>query len=437
MRAASILRYAVTPILACAFCAVAYAATHYVRSPGTCTNTALQYPYTNWDTAATQIHWAVDAAVGGDTVLVSNGTYYLTNKVSIAVALTTTSVNGRNVTIVDGNNYPGKQVTNRCFSILAAAILDGFTVRNGFVSGGGGGIYCSSGGQVKNCLITANTSTNTSNNGGGIYLLDGTISNCDIIGNLSAYGMGGGIFANGTSWVINCAIASNTASPMSTGGEVKGGGIFAFGNSVVIDKCNIYENDATGSAGQGGGALLQNGPILRNSLVYNNRANNGEGGGVFIYYSYGKIQNCTIVSNYANNGGGIWASTAAQNTSYIENTVCYLNRGASSNFYVSTVLGNTGYLYIVNSCIAPTSAFPTAAIAGYYYANNIQTNPQFAGKDAGNFRLGQGSPCINSGTNESWMNLDLDGHSRIDRFSGMADMGCYEYIFTGMKFDAR
>jgi len=48
--------------------------------------------------------------------------------------------------------------------------------------------------------------------------------------------------------------------------------------------------------------------------------------------------------------------------------------------------------------------------------------------------LAQSSPCINSGTNEYWMNLDLDGRSRIDRFSGMVDMGCYEYLPAGIMF---
>jgi len=32
--------------------------------------------------------------------------------------------------------------------------------------------------------------------------------------------------------------------------------------------------------------------------------------------------------------------------------------------------------------------------------------------------------------------VDLDGHSRIDRFSGVVDMGCYEYLPQGFMFSA-
>jgi len=30
--------------------------------------------------------------------------------------------------------------------------------------------------------------------------------------------------------------------------------------------------------------------------------------------------------------------------------------------------------------------------------------------------------------------FDLDGHSRIDRFSGVVDMGCYEYLPAGTMY---
>jgi hypothetical protein len=30
--------------------------------------------------------------------------------------------------------------------------------------------------------------------------------------------------------------------------------------------------------------------------------------------------------------------------------------------------------------------------------------------------------------------LDLDGRSRIDRFSGIVDMGCYEYLPGGSMY---
>jgi hypothetical protein len=62
----------------------------------------------------------------------------------------------------------------------------------------------------------------------------------------------------------------------------------------------------------------------------------------------------------------------------------------------------------------------------------IETNPRFVDKDTDNWRLTKGSPCVNTGANKAWMTLDLDGHSRIDRFSGIVDMGCFEYLSHGM-----
>jgi hypothetical protein len=113
---------------------------------------------------------------------------------------------------------------------------------------------------------------------------------------------------------------------------------------------------------------------------------------------------------------------------YLLDSACVTTTG-------NTALGQyTGSYYIVNCCIAPTNAFKTNVITAYYYANNIESNPQFVNKDTGNWRLQRTSPCVNAGTNEDWMTLDLDGHFRIDRLSRIVDIGCYEYFPQGTVF---
>ena len=72
-------------------------------------------------------------------------------------------------------------------------------------------------------------------------------------------------------------------------------------------------------------------------------------------------------------------------------------------------------------------------------SGNTTNNPQFVNFAGGSFRLKSTSPCINTGTNQAWMNgaTDLDGQRRIDPVSGIVDMGCYEYVTRGTMFIIR
>ena len=83
-------------------------------------NTAPAWPYTDWSTAATNIQDAVDAAVAGDLVLVTNGVYQTggsvvsginnivwagdsSNRVAVTKEITLRSVNGPAQTIIRGS----------------------------------------------------------------------------------------------------------------------------------------------------------------------------------------------------------------------------------------------------------------------------------------------------------------------------------------------
>jgi len=86
----------------------ALAGVHYVDV----NSTNATPPYTNWTSAATNIQDAVDAAVTGDEIVVTNGTYH---PVAANKPLSLRSVNGPQSTIINGGGS-GRCVylTNKC-----------------------------------------------------------------------------------------------------------------------------------------------------------------------------------------------------------------------------------------------------------------------------------------------------------------------------------
>ena len=128
-------------------------------------------PYTNWSTAARTIQEAVDAAQPGDTVLVTNGVYRsggramhgtMTNRVTIDKAITVQSVEGPAVTLIEGAPAPGVGIGDgaiRGAYVGTNAVLNGFTLTNGYTrySGdyykeqSGGAVYSEISGIITNC----------------------------------------------------------------------------------------------------------------------------------------------------------------------------------------------------------------------------------------------------------------------------------------------
>lgn len=270
---------AVVISLTTAFIFTADAATFYVSPSG-----GQVSPYTNWTTAARVIQDAVDVAVDGDEIVVTNGIYLTggrpagtniyVNRVAVDKQLFVHSLNGPQVTVIDG------QKTVRCVSLASNAVLSGFTLTNGLVNSTGGGVSCDDlSAVVSNCTFTANVASN--NFGGGAY--GGTLYNCTLTGNSSAYG-GGACYGI----LNNCILSGNSANV--------GAGAY----SGTLNNCALTKN----SAQTGGGAY--NG-TLRNCTVTGNSA--FFGGGVY----GGDLRNCVAYYNTAPGGNGNYDSSSTLN----------------------------------------------------------------------------------------------------------------------------
>ncbi len=326
-------------------------------------------PYMSWATAATNIQDAVNHAVLGDTVLVTNGIYQSggdsfngSNRVDVVFGATVQSVNGPVVTIIKGYQVPG--TTNgtgavRCVYLREFSTLSGFTLTNGATSSypNGGGVVSESSCTITNCVITGNAA---GAQGGGSYTANGSL-------------------------LVNCIITGNVA--------VTGGG--AYGNT--LSNCTVTFN----SSGQGGGVAFG---IANNCLLAGNGSTNSIGGTAGGAAYLGTLNNCTVVGNFSRAFGAADGST-------LNNSIIFYN---VNGFYADCYMCR-----LTNCCTTLGNGNPTLP------NNSISNAPAFVDMAHGNYRLQIGSPGIDAGTNlYAPSGTDLDGNPRI--VGGTVDMGAYE-----------
>jgi parallel beta-helix repeat protein len=422
-------------------------------------------PYLGWSTAATNIQDAIDAAVAGDSILVTNGVYQtggrvvygsLTNRVVINKPVTVQSVNGPTATTIRGNRPQGNNAV-RCVYLTNNAVLTGFTLLGGGTrttgdtakEQSGGGAWCeSTNARLIGCLIVSNVAWF---NGGGEFF--GALSNCTLAGNTATNGSGGGA----CSGILNSCVLSNNFAQLAGGGAC----------SNILNGCMLIRNVSRGISydgnSGGGGAVLS---LLNNCTVIGNLSSGGGGAGQCTLNfctissntasSYGGgvyscvVNDCVLAGNVStNSGGGAYESTLNNCLLWGNHTFngagaawnCTLNNctvagnlagslaggglggtssGTARNCIIYYNSGQNSYTtYLTNCCTTPLPFSP------YTGANNFTNPPLFVNTNS-DFHLQSNSPCINAGNNAYVINAtDLDGNPRI--VGGTLDLGAYEY----------
>lgn len=343
------------------------------------------------------IQEAIGVAVDGDVIIVGPGTYTGTIN-TLGKAITLRSTDPSDPAVVDATMLDGEGV-NRVLEVIfferPDTVIDGFTIVNGTSSQGGGVAIYDADPTIRRCVFRENSASR----GGAAYLevSSALFVDCRFEANVATNGGAAYVRYGTLARFESCELIGNTASS-------EGGAIAANTASVRIKDSIVAEN----VAGTNGGAYAGSGakPYFIGSLVRDNVA---ERGGAFaLDDDDGVFVNSTIVRNMATIEGG-------------------LIRGiGSSSLTRNCIVRDNGADPIVGYSVGLVPEFSNIE-GGGNGPGVIDADPLFVDPAANDFRLQEGSPSENTGTNgrvPSYLQVDLDGMPRI--LGGTVDMGAFE-----------
>jgi predicted outer membrane repeat protein len=346
------------------------------------------------------IQSAIVAAWQGDTILVADGTYTGFGNRDIEFygkAITLKSENGPAGCVIDcqGSNRD----PHRAFVCLNPAegldtVIDGFTIKNGYVSPDpykiippyyGGAFYVEGAKPtIRNCIFKRNTAVVR---GGAVFIL----------GNLNAQ-------IPGEMNLSGCVFEDNQSFS-------DGGAVWAFigdGNTITVSDC-IFRGNKTD--GYGGGLYTLDDMNIVSCVFTGNSA--GNGGAICQDYSYTDIENCTIVNNSAKSyGGGIYGRYLSDATDAVlvnsivrDNTApngaqIALQEQAKMDVRYSDIKSGQAGVFADQGCVLN------------WGGGNLDADPLFTDII---FHISQNSPCIDAGDPAGYYSgqVDIDGQPRL------------------------
>jgi hypothetical protein len=360
-------------VAALALAASAHAATYLVRPDGTG-----DFP---------TVQAALDAATGGDTVLLADGTFTGPGNRDLSFlgkAITLASQSGSaEACIIDcqGSAVAPHRGISAVTGEGSASLLSGVTVRNGFDPTAGGGLLCTdTAPTIVDCVFRE-----CFGDMGGAVACRGTaapsFSRCRF--EADSAGIGAAIWAGdyATPSFDACVFSQNHAG-------IEAGGIsLQYNASAVVRDCRFEDNVGTY---RGGGLLADDYSIVdvtRSTFVAN--ASTGGGGAYCCAFSLGYFRNCTFQENAAPQGAQLCCGCSGSAT--LENCILafghhgagvYCWSSGEAHLTCSDVYGNAAGDWF--GCIA----------SQYGVDGNISEDPVFCDSQARDLTLHAGSPCL-------------------------------------------
>lgn len=301
-------------------------------------------------------------------------------------------------------------------------------------SGGGGIVASSATVTLTNCSLSANTASGATGGGGGLVVSSGqttvNIERCYISGDEATSTSGGAIEENAG----NLAIADSLFTNGTAGAE--GGAIVAGFNalSLTIDRSTFTSDNATTN----GGALALNtiaDPVITNCTFFSNNAK-VNGGAVSMTYDASFV-NCTITSNQAAKGGGIWFDhpVTLLNTILAENfgTQGQDIFGNAASYPVKDLGGNlltqvpAGYGFSAGTFSGDPETSSVLYNGGPYVGVAADTSINVEdGYELWTLALRPGSPAISRGIANGAPSIDTRGFTRPGSGLSTPTIGSYE-----------
>lgn len=434
---------------------------------------------TTWQSAFNSLAQAIAAAGEGDEIWIKTGTYPLASQVSLNKAVEIYGGFAGTESYRHQRDWEGRPVifdgqeSTRCLYISADARLDGVTLKNGTLTGGGytnlqggalfiadcspaivnctfidnyingsgtcsgGALYASnSGPHFENCRFEGNYLGCEQGGGGAVTLMESTttfIQN-SFINNQTTWGLGG----SGGGIQIHGGAATIAASEFLGNGvkadQTSGGAISATDADLTITGSRFIQNGADAGRYSRGGAIYLSGSasptgsLIRNTLFLRNTASpgyvpNGAYGGALFNASAGPhIQNCTFFDNhvtgYLTAQGGAIANVSGTPT--ITNTILWGNRALQDD--ETTVSDGEGFQLHDDTASSSTVTHSAIDQDGFSGNGNLREDPLLDA--AGHLR--PGSPCIDQGDDAQAPASDVDGEPRPE--NGRSDIGADEFI---------